>query len=255
MADVFTRLADRARGDAGALTPRLPARFEAERAPGPRAPASASTGRPARTDGTGPAAPAGESRTDRLRPDRGRVDHGPGHLEGYAGRADPGTNAGRAGPGTFAGRADPGGADPGHTDQGRTDQGRTDQGHTGPRRNGPALALALAQPRVGVPPDHQPPPPAGGQLPELASGPPPVGRVRPVPPPMPAVPAGPRRAAGVAASPTVHITIGRIEVRAAAAAPAEPSRPPRAAAPPVAAGAGDGLSLAAYLRGDDGRPR
>jgi hypothetical protein len=76
-------------------------------------------------------------------------------------------------------------------------------------------------------------------------------------PPMPPVarPAASRRS-GPAARPDVHITIGRIEVRAepAAAQPPATAPTPRPAPRPAPAEPAV-LSLAAYLRGDDGRPR
>jgi hypothetical protein len=76
-------------------------------------------------------------------------------------------------------------------------------------------------------------------------------------PPMPPVarPAASRRS-GPAGRPDVHITIGRIEVRAepAAAQPAATAPTPRPAPRPAPAEPAV-LTLAAYLRGDDGRPR
>jgi hypothetical protein len=79
-----------------------------------------------------------------------------------------------------------------------------------------------------------------------------VDRIRPVPPqsPMPAPQRSPSIAARAAAQPAVHISIGRIEVRAVSPAPAAPTPLPAPAPPPD-----KGLTLAAYLRGDDGRPR
>lgn len=76
-------------------------------------------------------------------------------------------------------------------------------------------------------------------------------RIRPLPPP-PVAALPPRRAQAPTApaaqsKPAVHISIGRIEVRAVP--------PPPAPAAPAAAPPATGLSLADYLRGDDGRPR
>ena len=86
----------------------------------------------------------------------------------------------------------------------------------------------------------------------------PAGRSRvgsapaaPLPPLPPPAPASPRRGAR-ATPPDVHITIGRIEVRAEPVpAPAAAARPQPTQLPPEPAV----LTLSAYLRGDDGRPR
>ena len=51
----------------------------------------------------------------------------------------------------------------------------------------------------------------------------------------------------------VHISIGRIEVRANAPAPTSPAFTPASSATPAAHQVG--LGLTDYLRGDDGRPR
>ncbi|MDF5753118.1 hypothetical protein [Spongiactinospora sp. TRM90649] len=78
-------------------------------------------------------------------------------------------------------------------------------------------------------------------------------RVRPIPPaPYIALPPRGIPAPGaptVPAEPAVHIGIGRIEVRAVPA-PAVPAPAPEPQAP-----AASGVSLADYLRGDDGGPR
>lgn len=59
---------------------------------------------------------------------------------------------------------------------------------------------------------------------------------------------------GAAAEPDVHINIGRIEIRSAAPAPAAVAPPP-VVRPHEGGDRPGGLSLSAYLRGDDGRPR
>jgi hypothetical protein len=88
---------------------------------------------------------------------------------------------------------------------------------------------------------------------------PPPGAAVPRPPAPPTAPPQPRRTPGgrtpAPARPDVHITIGRIEVRAEPA----PAPPTADAARPVARASRPAespvLTLSAYLRGDDGRPR
>ncbi|MFI0408202.1 hypothetical protein [Actinomadura sp. 3N508] len=235
MADVFTRLARRAIGDEPGFRPKLPARFE-------------------------PTASFA-----------GFATHDTGHPDAdFAGSRRPEDSAG-AGPQTAAGP--PGQAPP----LPRAERAATPPpADAAPRVSTPSPAQARPPDTRAVPPPPEKlaepsraadepvrPPAAPDGVRPRAQGEPRRGRsgagdphrVRPVPP-EPDIALPPRRppaAPAGSAEPDVHISIGRVEVRTV---PVPPERPaPAPAAPPPAAPPAPGLSLADYLRGDDGRPR
>jgi hypothetical protein len=288
MADLFTRLARRTRDPVAGVVPRVPARFEPSTDPAGQ-PSTDPAGQPA----GGGAGPAGAGRD--LAMDPGVIDvTGSGWVAGEAAgqplaaarvRSGPrpdqhadrlpggGTGQGRGTGGTWPGAsARPGGA--GHG--GRAGFGGTGPGKgAGPGGTGPGEG---AGPGDGGPPGG----PVSGQGPGTGPGVPvdlaaaarstgrasrprsprPIGRPgQPAAPvdraahdstpdvgirPVPEGPAA-EAAAGRGGARSVQISIGRIVVRAAP--PAPPAMPAPGPAPR------DGLSLSAYLRGDDGRPR
>lgn len=228
MADLFTRLAHRARDGGDRVEPRLPARFEppvvAEtpetlEPPPAHLPREVEPGVPTPATHASPTSTAGPRDGDG-RPIPSRVEEtqvaGPAPVAGPADTVLPVRPRGRAAPSGAEIR------------RREARQSRTE------------AADGTARPVVRTTEDHD-------GLPE-------PGRIRPLPGAIAPVEA-PRRAEVQTMRPSVHISIGRIEVRAtqpqASAAPA-PAAPIVTAAPTADSG---GLTLSAYLRGDDGRPR
>jgi hypothetical protein len=287
MADLFTRLAQRTRGPLRGIVPRVPARFEPStdaagrpvvggtrpvaesRAEGPGVVGGTRSGSAA---GHGAGPPPAAARAPRgSRADRQVVRP--------AGGTGPGTDAGSTWPGASArpggavrgGRAGSGGTVPdrsaGFGGTGPGEDAGLGEG-AGPGEGGPPGGAATISGRASgtgpdVPVDLAAAARGAGRAPlprpSRSTGQPgplaaPAGRgfrdrtpevgIRPAP-----EAAVPGAATGRGAARSVRISIGRIVVRATPPpAPSGPALPP----PPAPR---DGLSLSAYLRGDDGRPR
>jgi hypothetical protein len=215
MTDLLHRLAARTLGHAPTLAPRVPTRFE------PAAePSIVDTEAPASTVDFEPARVPGAPAAPPVVPGVPRRDDRP------ASASEPPAAPARP----RSARVEPDRAVPAAV----------------PRLVTPELVLALhaAQPVAAGPAALFPP---GQPRVDAAVAAP----LPPLPPPAP----GPARRGAPAAPPDVHITIGRIEVRAEPAAPvpapAAAGRPQPTQRPPEPAV----LTLSAYLRGDDGRPR
>jgi hypothetical protein len=217
MADLLHRLAARTLGHAPALTPRIPTRFE---------PAA----EPSIVDIEAPM-----STVDVERPATSAM---PAPMPAAA------PVAGEGAPTTPAGPVPPRPGSPAVPVGERS-------GRVEPDRLAPAPPPRLVTPEFVLAVHAAEPVAAPAAL--FPAGPPNAGDIALLPPMPPPAPASPRRGAP-AAPPDVHITIGRIEVRAEPAAPApapaapRPQPAPRPPEPPA-------VTLSAYLRGDDGRPR
>jgi hypothetical protein len=225
---LLDRLAARASGEEAGVVPRVPARFEPAGRPHEAAPARASSpGLAARTDGReahadpAPALPLGEPRpktrsVPSARPTTGAVEATDPHAvlgkhRGTADRPAPPASA-PLGP-----EMSPGG--PGTSPLPRTGS---------PRRSGPARAgdrAAMPRPTAVVP------------------TPQPVVPVAPAPLATPEL--RPMSSAPTTAPTVVHVSIGRVEVRAALPRP----EPPAGAASSSADERATALSLTEYLRG------
>ena len=233
MADVLTRLAQRGRGGYADVVPRVPALFE-----------------PSAGD-TGPAADPGfvEEVSEIIAPRR---------PDPVPARAERPHRTAEAGPVETVRPAYPVmPIAPSERPRQRTPGEGTPSSEAAPVEPAGAGALVADAPAVRpvpVQPDSEPP---HGIRPSVTAIPIPVAApVSGVPRRAAATEAVSTGPAGQAppAEPVVQISIGRIEIRAVAPTPASAAAPSAEAAAPASANAA-GLSLSAYLRGDDGRPR
>jgi hypothetical protein len=209
VADLFTRLAERAQGQASVVDPRQPARFEPA-GPEPSPSTASNVDSPMHVTVVVPAGPIPPSPFGEPAPDRGASG------ETIAGEAPRSPREVKVTTPIVRSRPEPNLSPPSKSRATREEP-------------------AELRPRAEVSNvEHRP------------------ERIRPVVAAFTPPPARRSEAARPQRQPAVHISIGRIEVRAIPAAPAP--APPETRAP-QAKREETGLSLGTYLRGDDGRPK